>query len=181
MTRSTLLLAAGLAALASPAQSQAPATPPAASLQPANGAEFSNGSATVRITALGESILRVRIARGREFPEDSSWSVPAEVRDRRVAIRPTADGFETGTIAVHVDPASLQLTVADLHGRSIVSDTADAARFEGHRFVLRKTMPSGEQYFGMGDKTGPFDRRGASYVNWNTDAWGFDRGTDPIY
>ena len=28
-------------------------------------------------------------------------------------------------------------------------------------------------------KTGPFDRRGASYVNWNTDAWGFERGTDP--
>jgi len=42
-------------------------------------------------------------------------------------------------------------------------------------------MSVSQHYYGMGDKTGPFDRRGASYVNWNTDAWGFDRGTDPIY
>ena len=33
----------------------------------------------------------------------------------------------------------------------------------------------------MATRPGPFNRRGASYVNWTTDAWGFDRGTDPIY
>ena len=42
-------------------------------------------------------------------------------------------------------------------------------------------MEAGESYYALGDKTGPFNRRGASFVNWNTDAWGFDRGTDPIY
>jgi len=90
-------------------------------------------------------------------------------------------GFQTGSLSVRIDPATLRLTVADLDGRTIVDDVAGAMSFEGSRFTLRKAMPAGEQYYGLGDKTGPFNRRGASYVNWTTDAWGFDRGTDPIY
>ena len=33
----------------------------------------------------------------------------------------------------------------------------------------------------LGDKTGDFDRRGQSFVDWNTDAFAFMRSTDPIY
>ncbi|HVU29916.1 MAG TPA: TIM-barrel domain-containing protein, partial [Sphingomicrobium sp.] len=40
---------------------------------------------------------------------------------------------------------------------------------------------TGERIYGLGDKTGNFDRRGESFVDWNTDAWGFQRDTDPIY
>ena len=34
----------------------------------------------MRITALTDSIVRVRIARDGKFPEDASWAVPAAVR-----------------------------------------------------------------------------------------------------
>ena len=33
----------------------------------------------------------------------------------------------------------------------------------------------------MGDKTGPLDRRGYTFINWNTDAFGFTPSSDPIY
>ena len=43
-------------------------------------------------------------------------------------------------------------------------------------------LPPGEHIYGLGDKTGgSLDRRGKSYVDWNTDAYGFDSSTDPIY
>ena len=49
-------------------------------------------------------------------------------------------------------------------------------------FTLRKVLPPGEHIYGLGDKTGgSLDRRGKSYVDWNTDAYGFDSSTDPIY
>jgi alpha-glucosidase len=146
----------------------------------ANGIEATNATGTIRVTALTDSILRVHIARGR-FPEDASWAVPADVRRQAVAVSSTEDGFRTKALAIHVDPKILQLFVNDPAGQIIIGDSAEPVSFAGDRFTLRKAMPAGEGYYALGDKTWPFNRRGASYVNWNTDAWGFDRGTDPIY
>ena len=178
MTRTLLLLSACAAALASPAWSQALPAPPAVSLS--NGVEASNGLAKMRVTALTESILRVRVARG-AFAEDASWAVPAEVRAKSAKVQSDRNGFRTAALAVRIDPSTLGLTITDLQGRTIHADAAAPLTFDGNRFTLRKAMPAGEQFYGLGDKTGPFNRRGASYVHWNTDAWGFDRGTDPIY
>jgi len=176
-----LLLAAGLAAASAPALSQtAPVPPPPPAKRLGNGVELSNGSETIRITALTDTILRVRIARG-AFPEDASWAVSAETRRKSVPVEPLAYGFQTRALMVHIDPKTLRLSINDLAGKLIHSDAAQPLSFSDKGFTLRKAMPVGERYYGMGDKTGPFDRRGASYVNWNTDAWGFDRGTDPIY
>ncbi len=41
-------------------------------------------------------------------------------------------------------------------------------------------MPGGEHYFGLGDKTGQFDRRGQAYTLWNTDV-GPQESVDPLY
>ena len=92
-----------------------------------------------------------------------------------------ADGFRTSALAVDVSAIGPRIRIEDLEGRPIVDDSTTSITFDNSRFTLRKVAPAGEQYFAFGDKTGPFNRRGASYVNWTTDAWGFDRGTDPIY
>lgn len=42
-------------------------------------------------------------------------------------------------------------------------------------------MPPDEHYFGLGEKAGPLDRRGRSFVMWNTDAFGWGLTTDPLY
>ncbi len=54
-------------------------------------------------------------------------------------------------------------------------------RFDGRGFTLRKSLPIGEHIYGLGDKTGPLDRRGGTFVDWNTDAFGFAPSSDPIY
>jgi alpha-glucosidase len=138
-------------------------------------------AARIRINALSDTILRVRIARGRDFGEDASWAVPPQVRQQRVQVQPTPDGFRTGAIAVHLDPATLALTVTDLQGHVIVADAAGSLRFDGRGFTLRKALPIGEHIYGLGDKTGSLDRRGGTFVDWDTDAFGFTPATDPIY
>ena len=42
-------------------------------------------------------------------------------------------------------------------------------------------MPQDEHYFGLGDKTGPLDHRGMAFSMWNTDAYGWQESTDPLY
>jgi len=146
-----------------------------------NGIAASRGALAIRVEALSDHVVRVRIARDGRWGEDASWAVPAEVRRHAVPVQALADGFTTRSLAVHLDPRTLQLTVADAQGRTILADAPGAVRFDGAGFSLRKALPLGERIYGMGDKTGSFDRRGQSFVDWNTDAWGFQRDSDPIY
>src|SRR4029079_3791204 len=120
-------------------------------------------------------------ARGGAFAEDASWAVPRDVRMKSVDVRATADGFATGAMAVHIDPATLGLTVTDPGGKAIVADAPGALRFDGRGFTLRKALPIDQHIFALGDKTGPLDRRGSTFVDWNTDAFGFAPSSDPIY
>jgi alpha-glucosidase len=145
------------------------------------GFQASSGGTTISVQPLTPSIVRVRVWRGAAAPEDASWAVPATVRHESVPVRPAPDGFSTGALVVHVDRATLALTVTDPQGRTIVADEPRPVRFDGPRFTLAKSLPVGEHIYGLGDKTGSFDRRGESFVDWNTDAYGFQRDTDPIY
>src|SRR4029078_11632327 len=166
------LFAAVAIAISVPASAQALKALP-------NGADVGNATATLRVTALTDGIVRVRIARGGAFAEDASWAVPRDVRMKSVAVRATADGFATGAMAVHIDPATLGLTVTDPAGKAIVADAPGALRFDGRGFTLRKHLPRDQHIFALGDKTGPLDRRGSTFVDWNTDAFGFAPSSDP--
>ncbi len=37
------------------------------------------------------------------------------------------------------------------------------------------------QFFGLGEKTGDLNRMGSAFTMWNTDAFGYGNGTDPLY
>lgn len=137
-----------------------------------NGIEADN----VRVEALSDGILRVRVA---PLGEDASWAVPASVRAQGLAVVPERNGFRTGALRVQLGSGAL--TVTDLQGRTILADVPGEAVRKGAGFTLRKALRPGERIYGLGDKTGNFDRSGQSFVDWNTDAWGFNRATDPIY
>ncbi len=52
---------------------------------------------------------------------------------------------------------------------------------KGTAFKVWKTMPEDEHYFGLGDKTGPMDHRNLAFTMWNTDQFGWQESTDPLY
>lgn len=140
----------------------------------------------VEVMALNDDVLRVRITARNTTPEDASWVIPPAVRERHLTLAPTeirgATEFKTQHLNVRIESAPLRLIVADTGGHVISADAPErAAEFAGQAFTLRKLLPEAEHYFGLGDKTGPLDRRGETFVNWNSDAYGFGESTDPIY
>jgi alpha-glucosidase len=149
-----------------------------------DGVEIEDGSTREEITALRDDVIRIRIGRNSKMPEDASWAVLPEARRSRVNITPESSdasfGFRTGSIQVQIARSNLQLTVRDLKGE-IVQQDALPVHFDGDSFRISKTMPLDEHYFGLGDKTGPLDRRDEAFSNWNTDAYRFQESTDPIY
>jgi alpha-glucosidase len=149
-----------------------------------NGIEIEDGEAREEITALRDDVLRVRITQKGRMPEDASWAVLAGARTSSVKVTPDNNsdhlGFRTGALIVEIDRDTLQLTIFDLNGH-VVQQDARPVTFTGHSFRIYKTMPLDEHYFGLGDKTGPLDRRNEAFTLWNTDAYRFQESTDPIY
>ena len=150
-----------------------------------NGIRVATDSGRVEeITALRDDVLRIRVGRSGTLPEDASWAVLEEARHSQAAAQRAdsvdAVGFRTGLLQVSVGRADLRVSIRDGHGVLIQEDAAPIT-FDGTSFRLHKTMPTDEHYFGLGDKTGPLDRRNQAFTLWNTDAYRFQESTDPIY
>ena len=151
-----------------------------------NGIELHAGPAVLQITALRDDIIRVRVGASGQLPEDASWAVLPASRTASVAVTPhstgSAVGFKTAKLIVSVQKDPLQLTVTDLKGHVIAQDLPGRPiEYNGASFRVFRQSPPDEHYFGLGDKPGPLDRRNESFVDWNTDAFGWQESTDPIY
>jgi len=149
-----------------------------------NGIEISQGQLHQQILALRDDVLRVRAWRGSKAPEDASWAVLASARHASAAVTPANSGnhagFRTAKLFVDVDERTLEITLRDSAG-NILQQDARPLEFHGDSFRVSKTMPLDEHFFGLGDKTGPLDRRNQAFTLWNTDAYRFQESTDPLY
>jgi alpha-glucosidase len=149
-----------------------------------NGIELHDGPLTMRITALRDDVLRIRASRTAMLPEDASWAVLPEARSASIAVtqdsNPTIAGFHTTALRLSIDRATGLLTLSDNAG-NILQQDAEPLQFQGEHYRIANTMPADEHYFGLGDKTGAFDRREQAFRMWNTDAYGWQESTDPIY
>ena len=151
-----------------------------------NGIELRSGAAVVRVTALRNDLLRLRIGPAGTLPEDASWAVLPSSRTASVAVQPEQSaasvGFRTASLHFAVNRATLAITVKDNSGNILVQTPADhPIEYHGTNFRFYAQSPDNEHYFGLGDKPGPLDRRNQAFTNWNTDAFGWQESTDPIY
>jgi alpha-glucosidase len=152
----------------------------------ANGIEIRSGAALMRITALRDDVLRLRVGPQGQLPEDASWAVLATARTASVSVTPFSGpeevGFRTAKLILTVHKNPLALTVTDLGGHIIVQSLLDRPiEYHGDAFRLYFQSPLDEHYFGLGDKPGPLDRRNEAFSNWNTDNYGWQESTDPLY
>ncbi len=146
--------------------------------------EITEAGVTLQVSALRDDIVRIRTARG-ALAEDASWAVAPEVRAHGVPLEVTAEPggvlLATAQLRIHVMRPGLRLLIEDHAGRAVLEDAPGTAVDFQRGVHLRKQMPEDAHYFGLGDKAGPLDRRGGSFVLWNTDAGGFRESTDPLY
>jgi alpha-glucosidase len=148
-----------------------------------NGIEIASQGTVIQVTALRDDVLRVRAAHDGPMPEDSSWAVLPAARTASVQTVPeTAGGnigFRTAALRVQFD-ADLRLTVSDLQGNVLQRDSRPI-EWQGTAFHVHKQKSEDSHFFGLGDKPGPLDRAGESFTMWNTDTFGWQESTDPIY
>jgi alpha-glucosidase len=151
----------------------------------ADGIELTaTGGVKVRITSFGPGVVRVRVAPDGQFPKDFSWAViqdaqptPVQVEDGKGEVK-----LASGKITVIVNKAPLLIRFTDDQGNIALADEPSLPMaWNGPRVHVWKTLPREQHFFGLGDKPGASDRRGRAFTLWNTDSFGWQESTDPLY
>src|SRR5690348_12206561 len=149
-----------------------------------NGAELIAGKAAVRVSAVRDGVIRVRVSPSGTFAADHSWAVlpDAVAHPPAVNLKDSGDTVEISIPAgqVRVQKSPLLITFLDASGKVLLADDRVMA-FSGSAFRVWKAMDPDEHYYGLGDKAGSMDHRGEAYSMWNTDAVGWEESTDPLY
>lgn len=149
-----------------------------------DGVELTAQSAKVRITAFRDGVIRVRVAQQGEFAKDFSWAVIENPEPPPINVEETENEVRilTKSVVVVVKKSPLLIDFVDAAGKAILADEPSLPMaWNGHRVHIWKKMPADENYYGLGDKAGPMNRRNRSFTMWNMDAFGWQESTDPLY
>jgi len=135
-----------------------------------------------RVIVYSESIIRISITSDEQF-EDFSYSVIANPNEDKFELTETESHLEirTAVCQLIISREPVRFSFQDLQGRVINEDDNFGTSWIGEQVTTYKKLQPGERFIGLGEKTGPLDRKGAAYENWNSDAYAYNKGTDPLY
>jgi len=148
------------------------------------GIHFKTATAQADVTAITDTIFRIRATAASQFSTLPSWAVIAHPATPQVTRSETPDYYElrTTSLTVRISKSAFAVTVLDSTGHVLSQDASGfAPSFHGQEFRVWKTMPGDENYFGLGDKPTSIDHRNQAFTMWNTDAFGWQESTDPLY
>ncbi|MEW5853318.1 MAG: TIM-barrel domain-containing protein [Myxococcota bacterium] len=169
---------------------------PTTSTLPAHATPSSDGwritcdTTTVLVQPIDDGVVRLRYTGALPVTERASWAVVASgtAPPVQAGSRDGAFALCTARMGVTLDDAC-RLVARDEGGAVLVEDGAEGGYREdaltGRRTLTRRAE-LGEHFYGLGERTGPLDKRGDVYTFWNTDAYvseygGYPADADPLY
>lgn len=143
--------------------------------------ETDNGK--FRVLVYNDHIVRISITREDRF-EELSYAVIASPTSQSHAVTEHNDHIDlrTNAVILKISKGPVRFSFQNLHHQLInEDDDAFGTSWNGEQVTTYKKLQPGERFIGLGEKTGPLDRKGSGYQNWNTDAFGYGSGADPLY
>ncbi len=148
------------------------------------GLLISVGEEKLRVEVIRADILRLKISRAGQFDESPTFAaaftmpgaVPFEVSETGQAII-----LETAQLRLVVSRAPFGLAVYRHDGSPVLEDAVSVETGGGRQepargymalndsFVLTRRIARHDAIYGLGEKTGSFNRRGRNFILWNTD------------
>jgi alpha-glucosidase len=133
------------------------------------------------------SVIKIWFAPDGKFERSNeSFAVVNEqlepVGELRVDNQSACYELYTSKLRIRINKNPMQLQIFDKWQKLLFSDfgamghVADTTAKKAYK-MLRKD----EQFFGLGEKTGPLNRRGHSYKMWNSDKPCYSTSEDPLY
>lgn len=146
---------------------------------------FDCGGPEVQLTVLAPDLIRVRLAPEGEFAEDNSYAVIRREWppvDFNIIEREDYISLFTSKLEIRVDKFPFRLSFYDHQGNLLNRDYKGMSMgWDGKRVKSWKELHPDEKFYGLGEKVGGINKRGKRWVMWNTDAYGYNSLTDPLY
>lgn len=139
--------------------------------------------AATRLQWYGPAIVRIQQHRTPDFSTQSYATVataaqlPLELKEGDAHLE-----WHTERLTVRLNRLDSSFSFFSPDGRCINQDEPGlSTSWIGEQVTCYKSLQSGERFIGLGEKTGHLDRKGSGYQNWNTDAYAYHAGSDPLY
>ena len=133
------------------------------------------------VHVLGDHIIRFRWNPGKR---DFSYAIDPAFQPEEVDVKQDENTdfwmLQTAKIMCRISKKGMQISLYNQKQRLLTQDI-QPLRYDGEAVVCRKSIQPGEAFFGLGDKADEFNLRGKSFENWGTDAFYYQKGSDPLY
>ncbi len=145
------------------------------------GLEARLGVERLRIEPVRADVVRIKVSRGGVFDEEPTYAVCVDPLADQPAFEVRRDDaahtveLTTTALVVTVGLDPFRIDVHRTDGSPVIETAVDRA---GHpwsyatlndAFTIRRRCRPDDAFFGLGEKTGRFNRRGRDFTQWNTD------------
>jgi alpha-glucosidase len=147
------------------------------------GASGRSEHAQFKIDFVGDGIVNIKFTRQPDF-EYFSYAVVEVNAEPPLDINDSSSHFEiqSSKLKVVVQKDSSHISFYNKQDQLLNADEKGlGTTWNGEQVTTYKKLIDGERFIGLGEKTGPLDRRGQGYQNWNTDVFAYGPGSDPLY
>ncbi|MCX7916121.1 MAG: DUF4968 domain-containing protein, partial [Verrucomicrobiae bacterium] len=139
----------------------------------ADGWDFACQGGLMRLTWLRDGLIRVRATSASEFGPDFSYAIARREWPRvKWTARRVGSRWEwrSRRLTVVIETNPLRLEFQTPAGERLNRDEPERGMgFEGPKCRTYRELADGEMFFGCGEKSGQFNKRGEAFANWNTD------------
>lgn len=140
-------------------------------------------NARVEIIHYSSTVIRCRVSNHELLPE-FSYAVIQKPEGNFKSINDKVDSIvlSTDSIEIVILKTPLKIKFLTRNGNLLSGDCKDfSVSWQGTEVTCYKTLFADEKFIGLGEKTGPLNRRGNAYTNWNTDIPAYSYRQDPLY
>lgn len=136
----------------------------------------------VKISSLQDDVIRVNIVKN-AFREKANYAIIQNNRIPFEGIENQDDALllQTAELRIIVEKNPIRIIFQDAQGEVLSEDDPLGVRWIGNQVTNYKKLRKDEKFIGLGEKTGPLNRRGQAYENWNNDDYAYEVDDDPIY
>jgi alpha-glucosidase len=145
--------------------------------------DITTDNAYAEITVYSADIIRVRMDK-QKLGDDFSYAVISQPKKTNTTISQNTQEIDitTDSLRAVIKKAPFSIAFYTPGGKVINEDeTGLQTSWVNESVTTYKKMQDGERFIGLGEKTGNLDRKGNGYTDWNTDAYAYDEGRDPLY
>ena len=149
-----------------------------------NGIIINTDFGNVKVIVFSADVFKIDITKNASFNDFSYATVASPRENVHYDLKENKNDFtiSTDSLIMMISKKPVRISFYTKNNKLInADDSAFGTSWIDEEISTYKKLFKTEKFIGLGEKTGDLDRRGNSYTNWNTDAFGYQGNTDPIY